>query len=212
MTLGELQQGVALEDATLPGTVVIGNVVGIRAALIAGRRPPGCTVRVDVEEDLCTPVKIKRRSAARGCRSRTRPTSTSSSAMLAKFEQRRDHAGRVAGFPPRCAAPTDSGRPPTRRCCASRFRRASSRARSSTRSADVAERVLARLRPHHHAAERPAALPEAARRRAGDAAARGCRPDDARSVRELGAEHHRVPVRRASRATKRSTSRRMPKR
>ena len=54
--------------------------------------------------------------------------------------------------------------------------------------------LLARLRPHHHAPEHPAALPQAARRRARDAPARRRRPDDARGVRQLGAQHHRLPV------------------
>jgi uroporphyrin-III C-methyltransferase/precorrin-2 dehydrogenase/sirohydrochlorin ferrochelatase len=36
VTLADLQRGLQFEDETLPGTVVIGNVVGIRAALAAG--------------------------------------------------------------------------------------------------------------------------------------------------------------------------------
>ena len=59
--------------------------------------------------------------------------------------------------------------------------------------------VLARLRPHHDAAEHPVPFRQAARRRAGDAPARRRRADDARSVRQLGAQHHRVPVRRRRR-------------
>ena len=55
--------------------------------------------------------------------------------------------------------------------------------------------LLARLRPHHHAAEHPAPLPQAARRRARDAPARRRRADDARGVRQLGAQHHRLPLR-----------------
>ena len=39
VTLADLQRGVTLDDETLPGTVVIGNVVGIRAALTAGLQP-----------------------------------------------------------------------------------------------------------------------------------------------------------------------------
>ena len=54
--------------------------------------------------------------------------------------------------------------------------------------------LLARVRPHHHAAEHPAALPQAARRRARDAPSRRRRPDHARGVRQLGAQHHRLPV------------------
>ena len=62
--------------------------------------------------------------------------------------------------------------------------------------ADVGEQLFARLRPHHDAAEHPVPLREAARRRAGDAAAGRRRADDARGVRQLGAQHHGVPVRR----------------
>ena len=54
--------------------------------------------------------------------------------MLARFERGEIGARRVARVPPRCAAPTASARPTTRRCCASRSRRACSTARSSTRS------------------------------------------------------------------------------
>ena len=86
-----------------------------------------------------------------------------------------------------------------------------------TRRADPRDRrrrrhLLARLRPHHDAAEHPAPFHPPARRRAGDAPARGGRPDDARSVRQLGAEHHRLPVSAASPRTRRSTSRRTRKR
>ena len=45
----------------------------------------------------------------------------------------------------------------------------------------------------------------AARRRARDAPARRGRAHDARGVRQLGAEHHRVPVRGRRRRTRRST-------
>lgn len=41
VTLGDLQSGVNPGDETLPGTVVIGNVVGIRAALVAAYVEPG---------------------------------------------------------------------------------------------------------------------------------------------------------------------------
>ena len=60
--------------------------------------------------------------------------------------------------------------------------------------ADVAERVLARLRAHHDAAEHPVPLREAARRRAGDAPDRRGGHDDARGVRQLGAQHHGLRV------------------
>ena len=56
--------------------------------------------------------------------------------------------------------------------------------------------LLARLRPHHHAPERAVPLREAARRRARDAAAGRGRPHHARGLRQLGAQHHRLPVRR----------------
>ncbi len=56
--------------------------------------------------------------------------------------------------------------------------------------------VLAEVRTHHHASEHPVPLREAARRRARDAPARRRGPDDARGLRQLGAQHHDVPVRR----------------
>ena len=59
--------------------------------------------------------------------------------------------------------------------------------------------LLARLRPHHDAAEHPVPFRQAARRRAGDASPRRRRADDARGVRQLGAQHHRLPVRRRRR-------------
>ena len=65
--------------------------------------------------------------------------------------------------------------------------------------------LLARLRPHHHAAEHPVPLRQAARRRAGDAPARRRRADDARGVRQLGAQHHRPARTPASPPTSRST-------
>ena len=80
-------------------------------------------------------------------------------------------------------------------------------ARAARRAGRRRRAVLARLRPHHDAAEHPAPLRQAARRRAGDARARGRGHDDARGVRQLGAQHHRVPVRGRRRRTKRSTSR-----
>ena len=54
--------------------------------------------------------------------------------------------------------------------------------------------IRARLRPRDHEAEHPAALREAPRRRAGHAAARERGAHHARSVRQLRAEHHGVPV------------------
>ena len=71
--------------------------------------------------------------------------------------------------------------------------RAARRARRRRRA------LLARLRPHHDAAEHPVPFRQAARRRAGDAPARRRGPDDARGVRQLGAQHHGVPVRRRRR-------------
>ena len=46
----------------------------------------------------------------------------------------------------------------------------------------------------------------------GHARARRRRHHDARSLRQLGSQHHRVPVRRRRARTKRSTSRRTPRR
>jgi uroporphyrin-III C-methyltransferase/precorrin-2 dehydrogenase/sirohydrochlorin ferrochelatase len=44
LTLGELKRGLDLEDVSAPGTVVIGRVVGIRAALNAGMKPGAASV------------------------------------------------------------------------------------------------------------------------------------------------------------------------
>ena len=55
--------------------------------------------------------------------------------------------------------------------------------------------LLARLLPHHHATEHPVSFRPAEERRSGDARARGRRAHDARGVRQLGAQHHRLPVR-----------------
>ena len=54
--------------------------------------------------------------------------------------------------------------------------------------------VVARLRPHHDAAEFPAPFPEAPRRRARHAAPGRGRADDARGVRQLGPQHHGLPL------------------
>ena len=56
--------------------------------------------------------------------------------------------------------------------------------------------ILAAVRPHHHAPEHPVPFRQAARRRAGDAPARRRGPHDARGVRQFGAQHHDLPVRR----------------
>ena len=71
--------------------------------------------------------------------------------------------------------------------------------RSARRAGRRRRALLARLRAHHDAPEHPVPLREAARRRAGDAPARRGRDDDARGVRQLGAQHHRLPVRRRGR-------------
>ena len=141
-----------------------------------------------------------RRSAARGCRSPTRRTSTSSSTCSERSSAARSR-------------PTSGGVPPGAR----HLRPAAGRRRQMLRvkipqgildrpTARRARRrrraVLARLRAHHHAAEHPVPLRQAARRRAGDAPARRSRPDDARGVRQLGAQHHRLPLRRRRRPTK----------
>ena len=65
--------------------------------------------------------------------------------------------------------------------------------------ADVAGALRARLRARHHAAEHPVPFPEAGGCRDGDAADGRRGHHDARSVRQLGAQHHRVPVRRRRR-------------
>ena len=62
--------------------------------------------------------------------------------------------------------------------------------------------LLARLRPHLDAAEHPVPFRQAARRGAGDASPRGRGRDDARGVRQFGAQHHRAARTQVSRATK----------
>ena len=59
--------------------------------------------------------------------------------------------------------------------------------------------LVARLRPHHDAAEHAVPLRAAARRRAVDAPPGRRRPDDARGVRQLGPQHHGLPLRRRPR-------------
>ena len=58
--------------------------------------------------------------------------------------------------------------------------------------ADVAESLLARLRPHHHAPERPVPLPEAARRGEGHAPPGRGRPHHPRGLRQRGPQRHRA--------------------
>ena len=45
LTLGDLRRGVDFEETTVPGTVVIGDVVGIRAALLPKFAAPGSAER-----------------------------------------------------------------------------------------------------------------------------------------------------------------------
>jgi uroporphyrin-III C-methyltransferase / precorrin-2 dehydrogenase / sirohydrochlorin ferrochelatase len=45
LTLGDLRRGVDFEETTMPGTVVIGDVVGIRAALLPKFAAPGSAER-----------------------------------------------------------------------------------------------------------------------------------------------------------------------
>ena len=120
-------------------------------------------------------------------------------AMLERFERGEIDAGRVARASACSAAPTDSGRPAMRRCCASRFRRACSRATQLDALADVAERysrgfghITTRQNIQFHFVKLHDVEP--AMRELADG-----RPDHARGVRQLGAQHHGVPVRRASR-------------
>ena len=88
-------------------------------------------------------------------------------ATLERFERGELDARPVARLPPRARhlRPAPDGR--RRRCCASRSRRGSSTAPQLDALADVAETLLARLRPHHHPPERAVPLREAARRREG---------------------------------------------
>ena len=137
-----------------------------------------------------------------------RPISTSSPTRW-QVRERRDRARPVARVPAgaRHVRPAPGGRRPdaAREDPAGRAHRtAGSRARRRRRA------VLPGLRAHHDAAEHPAALPEAARRRARDAPPRRRGPDDARGLRQLGAQHHRLPVggRRRRRAVRRHAVRR----
>ena len=73
--------------------------------------------------------------------------------------------------------------------------------------------LLARLLPRHDASEHP--VPLRAAQRSSKPSMRELAdegPDDARSVRQLGAQHHRLPVRRDVARARSSTSRRMPRR
>jgi siroheme synthase len=45
LTLGDLRRGVDFEETTVPGTLVIGDVVGIRAALLPKFAAPGSAER-----------------------------------------------------------------------------------------------------------------------------------------------------------------------
>ena len=94
-------------------------------------------------------LRIARRSGAPGCRSRKRPTSTSSSRCSAGSNAATlaPTNGVHSGW---CAARTASGRRAMRRCCASRFPRASlaraaRRARRASRSATRAASGTSRL-------------------------------------------------------------------
>ena len=162
-------------------------------------------------EGLCQPSMIRPLTAARGCRLPTRPTSTSSSACSSKYERgeitpdqwrafrlvRGTYGQRQAEDAQMLRVKIPQGAADDAAAvCAGRGRRA----------------VFARVRPHHDAAEHPVPFRQAARRRAGDAAAGRRRPDDARGVRQLGAQHHRLPVRRRVGRRTCSTSRRTPKR
>ena len=98
----------------------------------------------------------------------------------------------------------------TRRCCASRFRRASCSQSQLDALADVAERysrgfghITTRQNMQLHFVKLHDVEP--AMRQLG-----GARADDARGVRQFGAQHHRVPVRgrRRGRAVRRHAVRR----
>ena len=82
--------------------------------------------------------------------------------------------------------------------------------RAARRPGRCRRALLARLRAHHDAAEHPVPLHQAARRRARDARARRRRDHDARGLRQLGPQHHRLPVRRrrAGRSVRRHAVRR----
>ena len=108
---------------------------------------------------------------------------------------RRDRAGRVAPFPSgaRHLRPAPGRRPDAAHQDSAGDRRPASQMRAL---AGVASQILARLLSRHHAAEHPVPLRPAERLRDGDARARRRRADHAGSVRQLGPQHHRLPVRR----------------
>ena len=150
-------------------------------------RPMSAAPRPRIRHPRPGPAVVCQRRGHRRVRRRARPV-----------RARRDHAGAVARLPPRPRhlrpAPArrradDPGEDPAGHADGGPARRAGRRRRA----------LLARLRSHHHPPERPDPLRQAARRRAGDAAARRGRPHHPRGVRQLGAQHHRLPVRRRRR-------------
>ena len=196
--------------AGAPGTIVVGAVVGLaerprrRAVQRVGRgrsrRPSPPAWR----EDRMHARSEARRSAARGCRSPTRPRSTSSSATLESLRARRAHPRPVARLPPRARhlRPAPGGR----RADAAGQDPPGDPRRAAARGPGRRGRALvARLRPRHHAPERPVPLHEAARRRARPAPAGRGRAHHPRGLRQLRPERDRLPVRGGGARTRCST-------
>ncbi len=122
-TLGDMAGGqvtLAAGSGTA-GTVVIGEVVSVADETRFESRHAGDSRQH--REGLCQPSMIRPLTAVRGCRLPRRPISTSSSACSTSTSAGRSRpiSGARSGW---CAAPTGSARPKTRRCCASRSRRA----------------------------------------------------------------------------------------
>ena len=117
-------------------------------------------------------------------------------ATLERYERgraRRPTSGAPSAW---CAAPTASARPSDAQMLRVKIPQGILDGAAARRAGRRGRDLLARLRPHHHAPERAVPLREAARRRDGDAPAGRGRAHHARGLRQLGAQHHRLPVRR----------------
>ena len=147
------------------------------------------------------------RWGARACRLPPRRTSTSSS-RRSRRSSGADRPRPVARLPPGARplrpAPGRRADDPREDPAGRAVGRAARRAGGSSRA------LLPRLRPHHDAAEHPVPLRAARRRRARLRPPGGRGADDPGGVRQLRAQHHRVPVRRrvAGRGVRRHAVRR----
>ena len=125
--------------------------------------------------------------------------------MLGKLRARRDHARRLAALPPgaRHLRPASGRRADAADQDPAGHRHRVADARAGRRRGAV----FARLLPRHDAAEHPVPLRAAegsSKTAMRELARRGS--DHARGVRQLGAQHHRLPVRGNVATTRSSTS------